>query len=96
MLIPNDAVCVQIDGHITKPIPRSEWARLLRFLWLNRDRWVSILDIIIEMRTSEIPARLSQLGTKFGIPVERKPGSGRKKLYRLDPSVVVVAGACNG
>jgi len=92
----NETITFQIDEGEAQTLRQSEWARVLCYLWLNRHRWVTVLEMITELRTSEIPARLSQLRTKHGVPVESKPGSGRKKLYRLDPSVVVLEGACNG
>ncbi|WP_428631122.1 hypothetical protein [Sphingopyxis sp.] len=96
MNYPNNSVAFQIDEGEVKTIRQSEWSRLLCYLWLNRHRWVTVLEIVCELRTSEVPARLSQLRNKHGVLVESKQGTGRKKLYRLDPSVLVVEGVCNG
>lgn len=45
------------------------------------------------LKTSEVPARLSELENRFGLLLDRKPVSGSRKLrYRLDKTVLVLKG----
>lgn len=83
------------DGEI-QTIKPSQWSRLLCYLWLNRHRWVTAFEVTLALGSLEVHPRLSELRNKYRVPVDHKPAPKRMKLYRLDPSVVVLEGACHG
>ena len=97
----NSLIRFRIDGGELQTIPSSEWARILRYLDSNRHVWLTILEIVIALRTVEVHPRLTQLRGRFGILIDTQPvpesegGRGRKLLYRLNPRVEVVEEATN-
>lgn len=92
MAYSDNPISYRIDGGELRTIPRSQWARLLRFLWLNRRSCVTVLELVGHLDTTEVSARLSQLqGDRFGVLIDSEPVPGsRKRRYRLHSSVEVV------
>lgn len=92
MSYTNHPIRYRIDGGEIRTIPKSQWARLLRFLWLNRASFVTVLEMIEQLETSEVSARLCQLQSRrFGVLVDREPIPGSRKIrYRLNAKMEVL------
>ena len=97
MAISDKLVRFRISGSEIQTIPKSQWARLLRYLWINRDRYSEVLEMIVDLDSSEVPPRLSQLQSRFGILVDKEQvPSSKKKRYRLSVLVEIVGEEENG
>lgn len=92
MAISDCPIRFRIDGGEVQTIRKSQWARLLRYLWHNRSRYVTVLEMIGELETSEIPARLCQLQSpRFGVLLDKEPVPNSKKVrYRLSVRVEIM------
>ena len=88
---------IQVGDCETIKVPKGQKARLVCYLRRNMPNWVYVADMNKALNTTEASSRLSEVRSILRIPIDtKKAPKGRKFLYRLDPSVVVVAGTCNG
>ena len=92
MDVSNKTIRYRITGGEVQTASKSEWARLLRYLWINRDRQLTVLEMIIDLKSGEVPARLCQLqSSRFGILIDKELVPNSQKLrYRLSVEVEVI------
>ena len=67
----------------------GQQARVARFFWKNRHRWMRLWDAVLALRSDEVKARLCNVEKKVGKILDRKAGPNRRNLYRLKITVEI-------